>query len=311
MQPSAAVTVLTRASSTALNPAVAWHDQIIMVTLPYASAVDSLHVLLNRTARPLLDAAAGVPPSSKHMPKAQSQLSDLCSTLRLCAGSKRAEPVDFDRALALHASLKDALASHSADSTLLLLSGGNKQMQEDMKSVLMEWTADMRRLDDMCKNPSCSKLSDVEQHWLGAQAAVSSTLATANSPNAPPCRLIDACINYMDRDTAFRNLCRIPKANFDEARKDLSSLVKAADSTIAALRDLKIEALVSSSSVKALRESLAPMLKMLVERGRESSSRSAQSAQFMLLLSYDVFEKVCSILERTSHTSLLRLPREE
>jgi hypothetical protein len=50
---------------------------------------------------------------------------------------------------------------------------------------------------------------------------------------------------------------------------------------------------------------------MLVERGRESSSRSAQSAEFMLLLSYDVFEKVCSLLERTSHASLLRLPREE
>ena len=130
------------------------------------------------------------------MPKAQAQLSDLCATLRLCAGSKRAEPVDFDRALGLHVSLKDALATHSADSTLSLLSGGDKQMQEGMKSVLMEWTADMRKLDDVCKNPSCSKLSDVEQHWLGAQAAISSTLAAANSPNAPPSRLVDACVKY-------------------------------------------------------------------------------------------------------------------
>jgi hypothetical protein len=71
MQPNAAVTVLTRASTTALNPAVAWHEQIIVVTLPCASAVDSLHLLLNRATRPLLDAAAGAPPSSKHMPKAK------------------------------------------------------------------------------------------------------------------------------------------------------------------------------------------------------------------------------------------------
>ena len=107
----------------------------------------------------------------------------------------------------------------------------------------------------------------------------------------------------MDRDNAFRILCRVPKANFDEARKDLSTRAKAADTAIAALRDLKIEALVSSSSVTALRASLVPMLKTLVERGRESSSRSSQSAEFMLLLSYDVFEKVCSLLERTRYVS--------
>jgi hypothetical protein len=115
----------------------------------------------------------------------------------------------------------------------------------------------------------------------------------------------------MDRDNAFRILCRVPKANFEQARQDLSARVKAADSAIGALRDLKIEALLSSSSITALRVAMVPILKTLVERGRESSSRSTQSAEFMILLSNDIFEKVCSLLERSSQTSLLLLSREE
>ena len=305
-----AIVVVSRTSSAALNPGIAWHSQIIVVALPSVSVVDSLHVLLNRSTRPFLDAAAAVTPSSKHLPKAQSQLTDLCSTLRLCVGSKRVEPVDFDRALMLHAALKSALASHS-DSIFELLSRGDRQVQEDVKTVLLEWTIDMRRLDDFCKEPSCSKLSDLEQHWLGVQAAVSSTLLAANNTHAFPSRLVDACVKQMDRDNAFRILCRVPKANFEQARQDLSARVKAADSAIGALRDLKIEALLSSSSITALRVAMVPILKTLVERGRESSSRSAQSAEFMILLSNDIFEKVCSLLERSSQTSLLLLSREE
>ncbi len=312
-QPEAtdAILVISRRSSAALNSAIPWHNQIIIVALPYLSEIDSLHVILNRITRPLLDAAAAALSSLKHLPKAQSHLSDLCSTLRLCMGSKRAEPVDFDRALVLHASLKNALSSRGVDSFLLSQSEGDRQFQEDVKAVLLEWTADMRRLDDICKDHSCSKLSDLEQHWLGVQTAVSSTLLTANDPHASPSRLIDACLKHMDRDNAFRILCRVPKANFEQARQDLSARVKAADSTIGALRDLKIEALLSSSTISALRSAVIPMLKMLVERGRESSSRSSQSAEFMFLLSHDVFEQVCSLLQRTSQTSLLLLPREE
>jgi hypothetical protein len=308
---TAAITVISRISSTALNADIPLHNQIIIVTLPNLSAIDSLHVFLNCITRPLLDAAATVLPSSKHMPKAQSHLSDLCSTLRLCVGSKRPEPVDFYRALVPHASLNSALASRAADSIFVLLSEGDRQVQEDMKNVLLDWTADMRRLDDICKDPSCSKLSDLEQHWLGVQTAVSSTLVTANNPNVCPSRLVDACLKQMDRDNAFRILCRVPKANFEQARQDLSTRVKAADSTIAALRDLKIEALLSSTSITALRATMVPMLKLLVERGRESSSRSSQSAEFMSLLSYDVFEHICSLLQRTNQTSLLLLSREE
>ena len=103
----------------------------------------------------------------------------------------------------------------------------------------------------------------------------------------------------------------MPKANFDHARQAVSSRLKAADDAIAALRDLKIEAVVSSSSIAQLRGALLPMLKTRVERGREGSSRSSQSADFVLLLSYDVFERVCSILDRASHASLLQLSREE
>jgi hypothetical protein len=306
-----AITMICRRSSAALNPSIPWHNQIIIFTLPYLSSIDSVHVILNRITRPLLDAAAAALPSSKQLPKAQSQLSDLCSTLRLCIGSKRAEPVDFDRALLPHLALKSACGSRAADSIFVLLSEGDRQFQEDVKTVLLEWTADMRRLDDICKEPSCSKLSDLEQHWLSVQAAVSSTLLVANNPHASPSRLIDACLKHMDRDNAFRILCRVPKANFEQARQDLSARIKAADSTIAALRDLKIEALLSSNSVVALRAAIIPMLKMLVERGRESSSRSCQSAEFMSLLSYDVFEHVCTLLQRTDQTPLLLLSREE
>ena len=104
----------------------------------------------------------------------------------------------------------------------------------------------------------------------------------------------------------------MPKANFDQARQALSARKTAADDAINALRDLKIEAVVSSSSIVALRSVLLPVLKMLVDRGRESSSRSSQSADFVLLLSHDVFERVCSVLEqRASRSSLLHMSREE
>jgi hypothetical protein len=303
--------VVSRASSSALNPNLPWHEQIITTALQHASVIDSLHALLNRSIRPLLDMAACVPHSSKHLPKVQAQLSDLCSTLRLCVGSKRAEPVDFDRALVSHAALKDALASHAADSLFSLLSGGDRQIQEDVKTVLLEWTADMRRLDDMCKDPACTKLSELEQHFLSVHAAVTSTLATTNNPHAAPSRLVDVCVKHMDRDSAFRILCRMPKANFEQARLDLSARAKVADSTVAALRDFKIEGLLSCGSIATLRAAMAPILKTLVDRGRENSSRSSQSAEFMMQLSYDVLEQVCSVLERTSRTSLLLLPRDE
>jgi hypothetical protein len=66
-------------------------------------------------------------------------------------------------------------------------------------------------------------------------------------------------------------------------QKFLYARFKAADSTIGALRDLKIEALLSSSSISAFQTAIIPMLKVPIERGRESSSRGSQSAEFMFL----------------------------
>ena len=81
----------------------------------------------------------------------------------------------------------------------------------------------------------------------------------------------------------------------------MSARAKIADGTIGALRDLKIEAFLSR----------APMLTTLIERGRENAIRNSQSAEFMLLLSHDLVEQVCSVLERACRSSLLLLPREE
>jgi hypothetical protein len=268
-------------------------------------------VLLARSARPLLDSASRTPQPSKYLPKALLQLADACSALRLCVGSARAEPVDFDRALLSHVHLKDALVSHSVDDVVASLSGGDKQVQEEVKAVLLDWTAEMRRLDNACKDPVCPKLFDLEQHWLSAHAAISSTLAAAANPSSPPLRLVEACMRLMDRDNQFRIMCRAPKANFEQARQDLSNRFKVAESSLAALRDLKVETLVASGSIPALRSAAVPMLKTLVERGRESSSRSSQAADFMLLLSYDVFEQIICVLERFGNVSLLKLPREE
>ncbi len=303
--------VVSRATSAALDPSLPWHQQVVTTALPHTSVIDSLHIVLHRSIRPLLDQAAVVTSPSKHLPKAQQLFSDLCSTLRLCIGNKRAEPVDFDRAITAHSVLKDAMASHAADSLFTLLNGEDRQIQEDVKAVLLEWTADMRRLDDVCKDPACTKLSELEQHVLSVHSAISSTLATINNPHASPLRLVDVCVKHMDRDNAFRILCRMPKANFEQSRLDLSARAKIADGTIGALRDLKIEAFLSSGSTAALRTALAPMLKTLIERGRENAIRNSQSAEFMLLLSHDLVEQVCSVLERACRTSLLLLPREE
>jgi len=112
-QPSSTCVVLTRTSSAAINPSIPWSHQTILLTLPPTSTIDTLHVLFTRTSRSLLDAAAAAPLPSKHVPKAQAQLADLCTTLRMCIGSKRAEPVDFDRALASHGELRELLATQA------------------------------------------------------------------------------------------------------------------------------------------------------------------------------------------------------
>lgn len=302
---------ISRAASTALNTLIPWVEQVVAIALPHAAAIESLYIMMNRSIRPLIDSAAWQSPSSKHLSKAQSQLTDLCVTLRHCIGSKRAEAVDFDRALISHGSLKDALSSNAADALAALLSGEDRQGQEDVKAVLLEWTADMRKLEDVCKETSHTKLSDLEQHVLSVHAAVLGTLAATNNPQSPPLRIVDMCQKQMDRDSTFRILCRIPKANYDQARHDLSLRAKAAEGAISALRELKIEAFSSSTTIASLRAALAPMMKILVERGRENSTRSSQSAEFMLLLSYDVYEKACSILEHSNGASLLLLPRDE
>jgi hypothetical protein len=302
---------ISRTSATSLNTGIPWGEQIVVVALPHASVIDSLYVTMNRSIRSLIDHAVWQSPSSKNLSKAQSQLTDLCSTLRHCIGSKRAVAVDFDRALMSHGGLKEALSSSAADALAALLSGEDRQAQEDVKAVLLEWTADMRKLEDVCKETSYSKLSDLEQHVLSVHSAVSSTLMATNNPQSPPLRFVDVCQKQMDRDSTFRILCRMPKANYDQARLDLSARAKAAEGVINALRDLKLEVFLSCNNIASLRQALAPMIKILVERGRENSSRSSQSAEFMLLLSYDVYEKVCSILEHSNGSSLLLLPRDE